>query len=124
MGLIAQAQKDIAQITGNQSEFAVILNIADRNGNVFQVPGLHKRINLNVDEQGNMASSVQSTCSFSETNAIKAGLSIRNADNAIDFTGFLVTIKDGQGNNLLYSVRQSMPDETLGLIVLQLFDHE
>lgn len=124
MGLIEQAQKDIAQITGNQAEFAVVLNIMDKNGQVFEVPGLHKRINLNINEEGNFASSVQSTCSFSETNSIKAGLSIRNQNNEIDFTGYRVTIKDSQGNNLSYSIRDAMPDETLGLVVLQLYDRE
>lgn len=124
MGLIEQAKKDVAQITGNLSEFAVILNIMDSNGNVFAVPGLHKRINLTVDEQGKMSGSSQATCSFSETNSIAKGLSIRNADNEIDLTGYRVTIKDAQGNNLNYSMRDPMPDETLGLILVQLYDHE
>ncbi len=123
MSLIAQAQADIKQITSNLCEFAVDIKLINTTNQIINTKGLHTKIHLAVDTDGNMVNAKKAHISFSEDNIIELGFSIRNAKGEVDLRKWKADVKDSTGIVKNYSIQQWFPDETIGLIVCILEDY-
>jgi hypothetical protein len=123
MSLIAQAQNDIKQITSNLDEFAVSLKLTNLINEEINIKGLHTKIHLGVDTDGNMVNAKKAHISFSEDNVLALGFSIRNIKGEVDLRKWKVDVKDSTGIVKKYSIQQWFPDETIGLIVCILEDY-
>ena len=123
MSLIAQAQADIKQITSNLDEFAVDIKLINKANQEINTKGLHTKIHLGVDTDGNMVNAKKAHISFSEDNILELGFSIRNEKGEVDLRKWKADVKDSTGVVKNYSIQQWFPDETIGLIVCILEDY-
>ena len=124
MSLIAQAQADIKQITSNLGEFAVDIKLINTLNENIEIQGLHTKIHLGVDTDGNMVNAKKAHISFSEDNVLALGFSIRNIKGEVDLRKWKVDVKDSTGIVKKYSIQQWFPDETIGLISVILEKYE
>lgn len=115
MGLIAQAQEDIKRITTDLTGFGVSMTLIAPNSTTIVIVGLHTKIGIGIDTEGNMVQSTKAHVSFSES--LLTGLyPIRNASNKVDLKGHKVSVADSTGVVKNYIFQSWFPDETIGLI--------
>lgn len=124
MGLIAQIKADIGQITSNSDEFGVPIKFTSPGAVELNIVGLHTRIGIQVDTEGNAVNTPKSHVSFSEKFMTDSGYPVRNSNGEVDLDGHLVEATDSSGQLRTYKVQQSYEDETIGLIVCILSDYE
>lgn len=123
MSLIAQAKADIEQITTNTDEWSVPMELINRAGETLNIKGIHTKIHLAIDTEGNPVDSKQAHVAFSEKTVTDLGWSIRNADNEVDLRGYRVNVKDSSGVVKNYIMLRWFADETIGLITCMLEDY-
>lgn len=127
MGLLDIAKRDIEQITSDLTGFAAVITLTDPGtSEQATVNGLHTKHHLSIDTDGNQVNTKNAHISFSEANLILANAlyPIRNANAEVDLQNHRVDVKDSTGVSKQYVIRQWFPDETIGLIVCILGDHE
>jgi len=122
MNLYDRAKNDVKNITSNPKEFGAVLTFEDLSGNLFTFNGIHTKHHSNMDSLGNSVNAKNAHISFSEVVSSLMGMVIRNASNEVDITGFKVTVKDSTGLDCRYVIKETMPNETTGLIVCILGD--
>jgi len=122
MGLIEQAAIDLALITGNGDDFGVPIKFTSaKDSTVVTINGLHNKIHLGVDGQGNVVHSKNATVAVSESLLVAANYPVRTNDE-VDMKNDLVDVKDSSGVLKHYIIKSKMPDETVGLLVFVLED--
>ena len=124
MGLIDQARKDIQRIVSDSKGFGQQITLTSINGFSVTVNGLHKKIWLGVDTEGNVISSKSATITIADNDLVTAGYSYRDSNNEVSLNGHKVSVKDITGLQCNYIVQSWHPDETLGIIVSYLQDFE
>lgn len=125
MGLIDQANKDIQQITSNSKEFGVAIKLLSPSGEVANIIGIHPKVHLAVNTEGNVISTRQARVTFSEQVLKNANPNypIRDTNNVISFEGHIFSVADSTGIVQDYTAQTWIPDETIGLIVVMLGDY-
>jgi len=78
MSLIQRAKADIERITSNQNEFGVEMVLTAPTSETITVTGLHTKINLGVDTDGQMVNSKKAHISVSEKFLTDAGYQVRD----------------------------------------------
>lgn len=117
-----QARRDIIRFS--QKEWSVDLLIEDLSGLAVTVKGFASKHHLGIDPQTGIPVNTKNThCSISEKVLTDAGFSVRNADKEVMMVGWKVTWTDSSGTQFIYKINETMPDETLGLIVCFLGDY-
>lgn len=120
MGLIEQARQDVNAILTDLDGFGQNIILTHPNGTVITTVGLHKKIRLGVDTEGNIVNSLTATVTISDSDLIAKGYPYRNSNNEVDLNKHKVSILDVTGIMRTYMVQSWHPDETLGLIVCYL----
>lgn len=120
MGLIDQARLDIASILTNLDGFGQSITLTHPNGKVITTVGLHKKIRLGVDTEGNIINSLTATVTLSDTDLVAQNYPYRNSKGEVDLAKHKVSIPDVTGIIRTYNMQSWHPDETLGLIVCYL----
>ena len=69
----------------------------------IEIQGLHTKIHLGVDTDGNMVNAKKAHISFSEDNVLALGFSIRNIKGEVDLRKWKVDVKDSTGIVKKYS---------------------
>jgi hypothetical protein len=124
MGLLAQAKKDIEQITSNLNGWAAVLRFTSPTNEEVTINGLHtKHWTQNDPDTGRVINSKNAHISFSEQWMIDAGYQIRSASGEVYLSGHKVHVSDSTGFEKDYIIREWYPDETIGLIVCILGDY-
>lgn len=123
MGLIDQAIADTAAIAGNQNWFGVPIVLTTAEGAEYTITGLHSKHHLGMDETGTPVNTKNAHLSFHESQITDQGGSIRNAAGEVAIVGWTAAVKDSTGTSKEYVIRQTMPNETTGLIVCILGDY-
>lgn len=124
MGLLAQAKKDVEQITSSLTGWAAVLRFTNPDDLEITINGLHTKHWIQTDPAtGRMINTKNAHCSFSEKFMIDAAYPIRNAAGEVDLSGFKVHVNDSTGFEKDYIIREWYPDETVGLIVCILGDY-
>lgn len=128
MGLLEQARKDIAKITGNKTTgWGASLTFtprANKGGAEVTITGLHSKHHLGEDTDGNRVNSKNAHVSFSDSFLVAAGYPIRNLKGEMDMVGDKVKATDSTGQEWAYIIRETYPDETVGLTCCILGDFE
>jgi len=126
MGLIDVANKDIRKITADLNGWGVVIVLTALDLTSATINGLHTKHHLGIDTDGNPVNTKNAHISFSEQELIDAEPTypIRNANDEVDLRNHKVLVKDSTGVDKSYVIREWMPDETIGLIVCILGDHE
>jgi hypothetical protein len=125
MGLIEQAQKDFAKITGNGNDFGVPITFtSNKTSQTVTINGLHNKIGLNVDGFGASMHAKNATVAVSESLLVLAGYPVRNTEQEVDMNGDLISVADNTGIIKNYIVKSKIPDETFGSLVFILEDYK
>lgn len=124
MSLIAQAKVDIEQITSNQDDFAVEIKFTAPDNTTATISGLHTKIHLGVNSEGEAVNSRKAHISVSEKFLTDANYPVRNSSGEVSLMNHLVEVKDSTGTSKKYKMMQFFPDETIGLITCILQDYE
>jgi len=124
MGILDQARIDTQRITTDLNGWAVAITFTDLEDEVVTINGLHTKHHLGIDTDGNMINSKNAHISFSELEIDANGYVIRNSNQEVSLKNKRVTVKDSTGIAKDYVIKESYPDETIGLIVCILGDFE
>lgn len=116
--LLDQARLDIREFIIGGSGFGVDLVISTPDGlTTADVRGLASSHNLNVDpETGLFVNSKNIHFSVPEAELTDLGYPVR-VNNEVAIKGHLITFSDSAGISRTFKIDETMPDETLGLIV-------
>lgn len=119
---IERAQQDIKRFT--QAEWSVDLLVNDLSGLAVTLKGFASKHHLGIDtETGLPVNSKNTHCSVNEEVLTDAGFTVRNTGGEVAMVGWKVTYTDSSGTVWVYKINETMPDETLGLIVCYLGDY-
>lgn len=123
MNLLELAKRDWAAITSDTTNgFGLQLTFTAPDNSTATVGGLKAKHHMAFDTIGQPINSKTGHISVSEKLLTDAGYTTRNDKGEVDLKGHKVTCKDSTGQNKTYTIRQWFPDETLGVILLQLGD--
>lgn len=124
MNLTDAIQRDIKLITSNDKEFGRSMTFVAPNGTTATIVGLHSKHTLSQDTEGNRINHKNSHVSFSEDLLTALSYPTRNAAGEFTMIGHKVTVIDSTGLSPTYRIMENYPDETVGLMVCILNDHE
>ena len=126
MGLIEQAVLDVKRIVSDPDGFGQQIQLIAPDSSVANVVGLHKKIRLGVDTEGNIINSLTASITVSDVDLVALNYPYRNSDGQVDLDGHLVNVNDVTGNIINYSIQSWHPDETVGVIVcfLQFYSND
>lgn len=114
------AKQHIKQITTNTTGgWGKELVLEAPNGQIATIAGLHTKIHLQYDPEGNRLNSKKAHVSFSEEALMAANPAypLRNAAGQVHMPKHKVTVADSTGASVTYVVNEFYPDEVVGLIV-------
>lgn len=77
---------------------------------------------ISFDSDGNQVNTKIARVTVDEDVLVAKGITVRNAKGEVDLINYKIKFKDSSGVLRGYSVRESLPDENLGLIMLILWD--
>jgi len=119
------AARDWNKITSNKtSGFGYDISITTKDkAKTTVVVGLVTKHHIGFDTEGNLANVKNVHISFSEIQLTNDSYPVRNANNEVDMIGHLVVTKDSTGNDRNYVIKETFPDETIGVIVCILGDY-
>lgn len=124
-GLLERARRDIERITSNkETGWGVEMTFVAPDSTSATVVGTHTKHHLKIDTDGDPVSSKVAHVAVSEKVLIDAGYPLRNVAGEVDLRKHKVTVKDSTGNDCTYVINVWFPDETIGLIVINLGDYE
>lgn len=115
MNLFDQAKADLLQITGNSDEYKSMVFLAPT-GETATITGIHAKHNTSVDENGAFANATTAHVSIQESLLTDEDYPVRTSGK-VNFKGHKVTVSDSR-TSIQYIIREWMPDETFGHIVL------
>lgn len=116
MGLIEQSRKDIQRITEDVNGFGQQIVLVSPDGVVGAVTGLHRKINMAVDTEGNVVNSRQSYVSITEATLNESGYPFRSSNGEVFFARHLCYVRDTTGIVKSYEIKSWTPDEATGII--------
>lgn len=120
MGLLQQAQADIARITSDTSGFGSPITFTDPSGFAVTINGRANKIHLGVDTDGNESNFKKAYVGISESLLIAAGYTVRNTKGDVNMIDHKVNVTDSTGTMRYYKINAQFPDETIGFIVFHL----
>lgn len=125
MSLLAQAKADIEQITSDPDGFSAELNFTAPNGSTASIRGLFTEHHLAIDTDGRPVNSRNSHISFSEKFLTDLSYPVRNAAGKVFVKDHKVrVVVSALSIDRTYTIRENLPDETLGFIVCILGDFQ
>lgn len=125
MGIIARANRDIQRITSNPDGFGIPMKLLAPTGEIANIIGIHPKVHLGVNSEGNVISTKQARATFSEKVLMNANPAypLRNTDGNVNLDGHILTMADSTGVMHDYVAQTWIPDETIGIIVVMLGDY-
>lgn len=124
MGLIDRARNAVKRYTSDVTGAAVSITIKNPNNSVsLDLTGIHTRINLGVDQDGNITNSRKAYVSIMESFLVSNGYPVRNSERVIILKGHQIIVSDTFGISN-YVIKTVIPDDTLGNLVCMLSDLE
>jgi len=118
MGRILElARRDSKKQIGNLDGWAVEVALTTPdNSKTINISGLHVKIGLNMDTDGNMVNSKKAPLTFHEDLLTEQSYPVRNAAGEVSLMKHKVAVKDSTGVVKNYVIDQCFPDEALGLL--------
>ncbi|PXX26276.1 hypothetical protein C7967_11538 [Thalassospira sp. 11-3] len=122
-GNILQAAKADAKkyITAGGFQEDLTIKTPDEN-TVLQITGFATKHHINFDSDGNPVNSKNVHICISESDLVANSYQVRNAKGEVALINHRVTFKDSSGLDRDYIIKETLPDETLGLITCILGD--
>lgn len=121
LSIMKQHSKRMVNVLG----FQIPISISFANGtNKIDIFGLGVKHHISIDTDGNQYNTKNARATIDEDVLVANSYPVRNLKGEVDLIGHLVSFKDSSGELRHYRVRETFPDETLGLIVLTLGDFD
>lgn len=125
MNIFDRSKRDFARFTQNKKSGAgVEIEITFPSGPVLNILGPATKHHMSVDDMGIVINAKQAYCSFSESQIIAAGETIRNSTDEIDLGGFIFKFKDSRAILKSYKADQWFPNESIDSIVVTLTQYD
>lgn len=122
MNIADRAIRDLQRFSGDANGFGVSITITSPALVTATLTGWSTKHYLGLNELGQAVSTKTASVFFSENN-LPTGSSIRNAEQEIALTDYLVDTSDSTGIVKNYKVSSWFPEEKLGGIVIILEDY-
>lgn len=103
--------------------FAVEATLTPAGGQPVSVNCLAMKHHNSVDTDGMPINSKNVHASFSESNLTGLGLNVRDTNGEVNMRNWILTYPDSSETDKSYIVKETMPDETVGIIVCILGDY-
>lgn len=126
MGILDRARRDAQRFSSDTNRgFAVTATLTAKTGEVAEIKCLHSKHNISVGTDGQPVNSKNAHFSVHEQTLIEANPAypIRDGSREVIIKGDTIEVADSTGNVWKYLIRESWPDETLGLLVFALGDY-
>lgn len=123
-GLIEQARKDWQRFTSDPDTWGISITFTAPTAEVAVVNGLGTNHHIDVDTDGNLINSKNSHVSVSEQLLVDEAYPVRDGDGEVAMVQHRVKFKDSTGVEKEYVIEETLPDETVGMIVCILNDFE
>ncbi len=129
MGLLEQAREDNAQITSNENDFAVPIEMIAPTEQIAIFNCSHIKHHTAVDDLGQRTNSKTASVTINESVLLIANpnypIRLTSGDHSgeVDLRGHLVNAPDSTGEIKKYVVKSWYPNETIGSIVIILNDY-
>lgn len=120
MSLLERARRDQERILNDQNDFAVEVTLEDGQGNSATVAGIYNSHFISFDTEGNPVRSRQTTIDVHENTLQDKSYPTRNADNKVDLKNHKISFIDFTGDQVTFKVKNFLPDNTLGNIIIVL----
>lgn len=101
----------------------IIMSVPDGSLTI-SITGWAVKHHISFDSDGNQVNTKNARATIDEAVLVANGYPVRNANKEIALKMHLITFKDSSGEDKDYIVRESFPDETLGMICLILGDYK
>lgn len=122
MSILEKARQDAKRIVGDKNGWAVSFTITTPDGTTSRtLSSIHSKHHLGVDSEGNVVSSANAHVCFAESDLLN--YPIRNGSGKVNLKSHRVVVADSTGTSRSYLVKDTFPDQMLGLIVLILEDY-
>lgn len=109
----------------NLGGYQISLTLSTKNGSkVIEIMGWGVKHHISFDSDGNQVNTKNARATIDEDVLVANAYPVRNAKGEVSMIGHLISFADSSKVIKTYRVRESFPDETLGLIVLTLGDYE
>ena len=109
----------------NSGGYEVDLQIITPDNNLtINITGWAVKHSGSFDTDGNQVNTKNVRATVDESVLIANGISVRNTRDEVSLLKYKVSFIDSTGNLKNYIVRENLPDENLGLIVLILGDYK
>ena len=109
----------------NSGGYEVNLQITTPDNNLtINITGWAVKHSGSFDTDGNQVNTKNVRATVDESVLIANGISVRNTRDEVSLLKYKVSFIDSTGNLKNYIVRENLPDENLGLIVLILGDYK
>ena len=117
-----QIRLDALAITTNANEFGAPIVFVAPGGQTVTINGRTKKIHLRFDYEGNAVNAKDASITVAEKALVDAGYVVRNANSEVNLYNHKVSWVDSTGASATYAIKQTFPDESVGLIVCILGD--
>jgi hypothetical protein len=119
---LAQAKYDWLRFSNNGG-FQVSMTLTPLIGSALPIVGLATKHNNSVNTDGLPINSKNVHVSLVESYLVSLGLTVRNSAGEINMRNWKISFPDSSGITKNYVIQETMPDETIGVIVCILGDY-
>jgi len=122
-GLIEKAKNDWQRFTSDPSGAGVDITFEAPTAEIAEITGLATKHHIGLDTEGNPINTKNVHVSVSEQLLVDEGYPVRVNDE-VSILNHIVSYKDSTGITKVYTIRETFPDETIGVITCILDDFE
>ena len=122
-GLIEKAKNDWQRFTSDPSGAGVELTFEAPTAEIAVITGLATKHHIGLDTEGNPINTKNVHVSVSEQLLVDEGYPVR-VDGEVSMLNHKISYKDSTGILKFYTIRETFPDETIGVITCILDDFE
>ena len=123
-GLIEQAKKDWQRFTSDPDAFGIPITFTAPTTEVANIIGLATKHHINIDTDGNVVNTKNAHISISEQLLVDALYPVRAGGDEVTLIDHRVSYADSTGTVKEYIIKETFPDETVGMITCILNDFE
>jgi hypothetical protein len=120
MNVFELAKRD-AKFVVNTNSFDIEMLTPDKSKTIYITGWAVKHV-ISFDSDGNQVNTKISRITVDEDVLVSNGITVRNARGEIALLNFKVKFKDSSGVLRSFNVREQLPDQNFGLIMLILED--
>lgn len=125
IGLTERAKRDVERITSDPKGFGVAISFTAPTGQMANVYGRSKNIRIGVNPLTlEVVNSLDASVSVSESLLNRSDYPVRDESGEVSMNKHLIEVKDSSGRLGKFVIKETYPDQVLGLIVMKLGSYE